>query len=70
MMKSRKMAQAGHEKRTRQTRNVYNILIEKPEGMRQLERPCNRWEDNFQTGHDEVGRDGMDWIYVAQDTVQ
>jgi hypothetical protein len=29
-----------------ETRNVYKILVVKPEGKTSLERPRRRWEDN------------------------
>jgi len=32
-----------------------------------LGRPCRRWEDNIKMDLQEVGRDGMDWIELAQD---
>jgi hypothetical protein len=28
-------------------RDVYRVLVEKPEGKRPLERPRGRWEDNI-----------------------
>jgi len=28
-------------------RSVYRVLVEKPEGKRQLGRPRRRWEDNI-----------------------
>jgi len=31
----------------REMRNVYNILVEKPEGKMPLGRPRQRWEDNI-----------------------
>jgi hypothetical protein len=30
-----------------ETRNVYNILVEKPERKRPLGRPRRRWEDDI-----------------------
>jgi hypothetical protein len=38
-------------------RNVYRILVGKPEGNRPLGRPRRRWVDNI-----EIGWDGVDWI--------
>ena len=43
------------------------VLAGKPEGMRTLERPRRRWEDNIKMGLQEVGCGGMDWIDLAQD---
>jgi hypothetical protein len=35
-------------------RNVYSILVGKPEGKRPLGRPRRRWEDNIRTDHREI----------------
>jgi hypothetical protein len=48
-------------------RDVYRILVGKPEGKRPLGRPRRRWEDNIKADHPEVGCGGMDWIELAQD---
>jgi hypothetical protein len=34
----------------REMRNVYNILVRKPEGKRPLGRPRHKWEDNIRIG--------------------
>ena len=39
----------------------------KPEGKRPLGRPKHRWEDNIKMDLPEVGREGLDWIGLAQD---
>jgi hypothetical protein len=49
-------------------RNAYRILVGKPEGKRQLGRPTRRWEDNIKIDFRYVGRRGIDWIHLAQDT--
>jgi hypothetical protein len=46
-------------------RNAYRILVGKPEGKRPLERPRRMWMDLR-----EIGRNGMDWIELAQDRDQ
>jgi hypothetical protein len=51
-------------------RNVYRILVVKPEGKRPLGRPRRRWLDNIKTNLREIGWDGMDWIDLAQDRDQ
>jgi hypothetical protein len=33
---------------------VYRVLVEKPEGKRQLGRPRHRWEDNIKMDLQEV----------------
>jgi hypothetical protein len=51
-------------------RNVYRILVAKPEGKRPLGRPRRRWVDNMKQNFREIGWDGVDWIDVAQDRDQ
>jgi hypothetical protein len=46
---------------------VYRVLVEKPEGKRQLGRPRSRWENNIKIDLQEVGCGGMDWIEPAPD---
>jgi hypothetical protein len=46
-IKSRRMRWAGHEARMGEKRNVYKVLVGKPEGKRPLERPRHRWEDRI-----------------------
>jgi hypothetical protein len=41
--KSRRMRRAGHEARMGDKRNVYRLLVGKPEGRRPLGRPRSRW---------------------------
>jgi hypothetical protein len=48
-------------------RNAYRILVEMPEGKRPLGRPRRRLVDNNKIDLREIGWDGMDWIYLAQD---
>jgi hypothetical protein len=43
--KSRRMRWAGHVARMGEGRNLYRVLVGKPEGKRPLERPRRRWED-------------------------
>jgi hypothetical protein len=51
-------------------KNVYGILVGKPEGKRPLGRPRRRWVDNIKMDLREIGWDGVDWIYMAQDKDQ
>jgi hypothetical protein len=46
-IKSRRVRWAGHAVRTGEGRNVYRVLVGKPEGKRRLERPRHRWEDGI-----------------------
>jgi hypothetical protein len=48
-------------------RNLYSVLVGKPEGKWPLGRPRRRWEDNIKVDLQEVGSGGMDWIELTQD---
>jgi hypothetical protein len=48
-------------------RNVYRILVGKPEGKRPLGRLRRKWVDNIKMDHRELGWGGMDWIDLAQE---
>jgi hypothetical protein len=48
-------------------RNVYRLLVGKPEGKRPLERPRRRWIDNIKMDRLEIGLSVEDWIGLAQD---
>jgi hypothetical protein len=48
-------------------RNVYRVLVEKPEGKRPLERPRHRWEDGIRVGVREIGWGSVDCIQSAED---
>jgi hypothetical protein len=48
-------------------RNVYRLLVGKPEGKRPLGRPRRRWIDNIKMGLSEIGVSVVDWIGLAQD---
>ena len=58
---------AGHVAGMRERRDVYRILVGKPEGKRQPGRPGHRWEDNIKMDLQEVGCRGMDRIEMAKD---
>jgi hypothetical protein len=51
-------------------RNVYNILVGKPEGNRPLGRPRRRWEDNVRMDVREIGCKDVDWMHLVQDRDQ
>ena len=61
------MRLAGHVACMGEGRDVYRILVGKPEGKRPLGRPRCRWEDNIKMDLQEVGCGGMEWIEVGQD---
>jgi hypothetical protein len=46
-IKSRRMKWAGHVVRIGEERNVFKVLVGKPEGKRPLGRPRRRWEDGI-----------------------
>jgi hypothetical protein len=48
-------------------RNVYRLVVGKPEGKRPLGRPRHRWNDNIKMGLLEIGLSFVDWIGLAQD---
>jgi hypothetical protein len=50
-----------------QRRDVYRVLVGKPEGNIPLGRPRRRWEDSIKMDLQKVGCGGMDWIDLAQD---
>jgi hypothetical protein len=47
-------------------RNVYNILVGKPEGKRALGKPRHRWEDNIRMDLRDVGWEGVDCIQLVE----
>jgi len=67
ILKSRRIRWAGYVARVGERRGVYRILVGKSEGKRPLGRPRLRWEDNIKVDVQVVGREGMDWIELAQD---
>jgi hypothetical protein len=48
-------------------RNVYRLLVGKPEGKRPLGRPRRRWIDNIKMELLETGLNVVDWIGLTQD---
>jgi hypothetical protein len=48
-------------------RNVYRLLVGKPEGKRPLGRPRRRWIDNVKMDILEIRFNVVDWIGLAQD---
>jgi hypothetical protein len=54
-IKSRRMRWAGHMARLGEERNVYKVLMGKPEGKRTLGRQRRRWEDGIRMDLREIG---------------
>jgi hypothetical protein len=66
-VKSRRMRWTGHVARMGEEREVYKVLLEKPEGKRPLGRPRRRWEYGIRMDPRETGLGALDWIRLAQD---
>jgi hypothetical protein len=49
-------------------RNLYRVLVGKPDGKRPIGRPRCKWENikNFS----ETGWSGVDWVHLAQERDQ
>ena len=67
VIKLRRMRWVGHVVRMGEEKEVYRVLLGKPEGRRPMGRPRNRWLDNIRMDLQEVGCGYMDWIRLAQD---
>jgi hypothetical protein len=61
------MKWAGHVAGMGERRDVYRVLVGKPEGKRLHGRPRCRWEDNIKMDIWEVGWGCMGWIDLVQD---
>jgi hypothetical protein len=66
IIKSR-MRWARHVARMGEKRNLYRLLVGKPEGKRPLGRPRCRWIDNIKMDLLGIGLNVVDWIGLAQD---
>jgi hypothetical protein len=55
---------------THEKRNIYKILVGKPEGTKPLGRPRRRWEDNIRMDLKEIGWQDLEWLHLAQDRDQ
>jgi hypothetical protein len=53
-----------------ETRNVYKILVGKPEGKRPFGRSDCRWKGNIIMDVKETGREGVHWMHLAQNKDQ
>jgi hypothetical protein len=67
IIKSRRMRWAGHVARMGEERNVYRLLVGKPEGKRPLGKPRRRWMDKIKMNLLVIGLNVVDWINLAQD---
>jgi hypothetical protein len=64
------MRWAGQVARIGEGRDVYRVLVGRPESKRPLGRPRRRWEYNINMDFREIGIDGTNWIQLNQDRVQ
>jgi hypothetical protein len=68
VIKSRRMRWVGHVTQLGEMRNVYNILIGKPERKRPLVRSRRRWEDTVAMDFKEIGWEcvwtGFIWLRI------
>jgi hypothetical protein len=60
IIKSRRWA--GHVAQMGEKRNVYRLLLGKPEGKRPLGRPRHRWIDNIKVDLLKIRLSVVDWI--------
>jgi hypothetical protein len=67
IIKSRRMRWAGHVARMGVKKNVYRLLVGKPEGKRPVGRPRRRWIYNIKMYLLDIGLSILDWIGLAQD---
>jgi hypothetical protein len=67
IIKSRRMRWAGNVARRGEKRNMYRLLVGKPEGKRPLGRPRRRWIDNIKIDLLQIGLSVVGWIGLAQD---
>jgi hypothetical protein len=70
VFESRRMRWVGHAARMGEGKDIYRVLVRRPEGKRPLGRPRHKWEDNIKMDLREIGNDGSNWIWLAQDGVQ
>ena len=59
---------AGKVARMGEEREVFRVLVGKPERKRPMGRPRRRWVDNIRMDLQEVGCGHVDWIGLAQDS--
>jgi len=65
VIQSRRIRWAGHVALMVENRDVYRVLVGKPEGKRPLGRLRRRCGDNIKMDLQEVGCGGLKWISVA-----
>jgi hypothetical protein len=66
IIKYRRIRWAGYVARMGEKKNVYRLLVGKPEGKRPLRRPKRRWINNIMMDLLETELDIVDWVGLAQ----
>jgi hypothetical protein len=68
-IKSRRMRWAGHVTRMGEGRNLYRVLVGKPDRKRPLGRARHRWQDGIKTDLRETGWacvwSGFTWLRIG-----
>jgi hypothetical protein len=62
-IKSRRMRWAEHVARKGEEREVFRVLMGKPEGTRPLRSPRRRWEDRIRVDLREIGWGSNGWKF-------
>jgi hypothetical protein len=63
----KRMRWVGHVIQMGEKRNMYRLLVGKPEGKKPLGRPRRRWIENIKMDLLETGLGGVDWTGLTQD---
>jgi hypothetical protein len=64
---SRRMRWAGHVASMGEGRNLYRVLVGRPERRRPLGRQRRRWDDGIRMDLEEIGCGGVERIHLAQE---
>jgi hypothetical protein len=64
------MMWAGHVAHIGEGKDIYTVLVGRPEGKRPLGRPRRKWKDKIMMDFREIGIDGTNCIRLAPDRVQ
>jgi hypothetical protein len=67
IIKSRRMRWVGHMTRMGEKRNMYRLLVGRPQGRRQLGRLRRGWIHNIKMDLLEIGLGVVDWIGLVQE---
>jgi hypothetical protein len=52
-----------------EVRDIYRVLVGRPEGKRLLGRPKRKWKYNINIDLRKIRIDGANWIRLAQDRI-